>query len=83
MRANIKNSAGKADHLTMSGGERQRVIIARAIPAPEPRSCLVHESRPCNLDICHQFDVLDLVKRLSVEEGLTVVIVFPRPPHGH
>jgi iron complex transport system ATP-binding protein len=28
-----------------------------------------------HLDINHQFEVLDLVKRLSQEEGLTVVIV--------
>ena len=58
---------------TMSGGERQRVIIARAI-AQKPEIILLDEPT-LHLDINHQFEVLDLVKRLSKEEGLTVVIV--------
>ena len=58
---------------TMSGGERQRVIIARAI-AQRPEIILLDEPT-LHLDINHQFEVLDLVKRLSKEEGLTVVIV--------
>ena len=58
---------------TMSGGERQRVIIARAI-AQRPEIILLDEPT-LHLDINYQFEVLDLVKRLSKEEGLTVVIV--------
>ena len=58
---------------TMSGGERQRVIIARAI-AQTPDVLLMDEPT-LHLDINMQFEVLDLVSRLSREKGLTVVIV--------
>ena len=58
---------------TMSGGERQRVIIARAI-AQTPKILLMDEPT-LHLDISMQFDALNLVHRLSKETGLTVVIV--------
>lgn len=57
----------------LSGGERQRTIIARAL-AQTPRILLMDE--PTNhLDINMQFEVLDLVERLSRDRGITVVIV--------
>ena len=67
--------AGMADRMinTMSGGERQRVIIARAI-AQTPEVILMDEPT-LHLDINMQFEVLDLVRRLSRERGLSVVIV--------
>lgn len=58
---------------TMSGGERQRVIIARAL-AQTPKIILMDEPT-LHLDINTQFEVLDLIHRLSREKGLTVVIV--------
>ncbi len=58
---------------TMSGGERQRVIIARAI-AQTPKIILMDEPT-LHLDISMQFDALNLVQRLAKENGLTVVIV--------
>jgi iron complex transport system ATP-binding protein len=58
---------------TMSGGERQRVIIARAI-AQTPKIILMDEPT-LHLDINMQFDILDLMKKLSKERGMTVVIV--------
>ena len=71
----ITGITGMADRTinTMSGGERQRVIIARAI-AQSPQILLMDEPT-LHLDISMQFDVLDLVSGLSRDEGLTVVIV--------
>lgn len=66
---------GMADRYinTMSGGERQRVIIARAI-AQTPEIMLMDEPT-LHLDINMQFEVLDLVRELVRKRNLTVVIV--------
>lgn len=58
----------------LSGGERQRVIIARAV-AQRPRAFLLDEPT-VYLDINGQLEVMDLIKRLNREEGITVVSVL-------
>ena len=58
---------------TLSGGERQRAIIARAI-TQTPKIILMDEPT-LHLDINMQFEVLDLIQKLSKENGLAVVIV--------
>jgi len=58
---------------TLSGGERQRAIIARAI-TQTPKIILMDEPT-LHLDINMQFEVLDLIRDLSKENGLAVVIV--------
>lgn len=56
---------------TLSGGEVQRVVLARAL-AQEPRTMLLDEPTSA-LDIGHQQHVLELIDELRTSDGLTVV----------
>ncbi len=56
----------------VSGGERQRARIARAL-AQEPRT-LVLDEPTASLDIAHEMSVFELLRSLARDEGRTVIV---------
>lgn len=55
----------------LSGGERQKVILAMAL-AQQPKLLLLDEPT-AHLDISHQVEILERVMSLNREQGLTVI----------
>jgi len=57
----------------LSGGEQQRVAIARAL-ANNPRFLLMDEPTG-NIDSKTANEIIDLIKRLNEEKGVTIIMV--------
>lgn len=58
----------------ISGGERQRVIIAKALAQETP--IILLDEPTAHLDINHQMEILNLLRRLNKEKKTTIIIAI-------
>ncbi|MFT4248071.1 MAG: ABC transporter ATP-binding protein [Pseudomonas sp.] len=58
----------------LSGGQRQRVWLAMVVAQQTP--ILLLDEPTTYLDIAHQYELLELVRRLNRDDGRTVVMVL-------
>lgn len=67
-----------ADYLTeryfdeLSDGEKQKILVARAL-VQEPEIIILDEPTT-HLDIRHRLELIDILKKLSKEKGITVIL---------
>ncbi len=60
--------------MSLSGGQRQRAFIAMALA--QKTDVLLLDEPTTYLDIYHQIGILELVKKLNEEHGITIIMVL-------
>ena len=68
------NHLGLKDFDRISGGQKQKVLIARAI-AQEP-CYLVLDEPSSNLDVRHQLEVMDMLKKLAQKKNIGIIMAM-------
>ena len=58
----------------LSGGEKQRVVVARALV--QDTKYLLLDEPTSHLDMNFQFEVLDIMARLNIKKNITIISVF-------
>ena len=58
----------------LSGGQRQRVWIAMSLA--QQTGIILLDEPTTYLDLCHQLEVLELLKKLNKENGVTIIMVL-------
>jgi iron complex transport system ATP-binding protein len=72
MAATGTSELAERSYMTLSGGEKQRVVIASAL-AQSPEVLLLDEPT-ASLDLGYQLEVASLLSRLNRERGVTMVL---------
>lgn len=60
--------------MSLSGGERQKVWIAMVLAQKTP--ILLLDEPTTYLDICHQFEIMELIRELNRKLNITIVMVL-------
>lgn len=64
----------------LSGGEKQMALVARAIA--QKSSVILMDEPTTYLDINNQIRILNLVKEINTNDGVTFIITFHEPNHA-
>lgn len=70
---NISHLRGR-NFMELSGGERQRVILAQALA--QDTDILILDEPVSHLDLQHQVEILNLIKKMCVDRKLTAITVL-------
>lgn len=61
----------------VSGGELRRILLARALA--QQTSVMLLDEPLANLDIAHQFEILDLLRQINSQDGKTLLLSIHDP----
>ncbi len=58
----------------LSGGEHQRVMIARAMA--QQTGIMLLDEPLSNIDVTHKFEIMDILQQLNEEQGVSILIIL-------